>query len=269
MNNRLSQGDTGEDPMKAEVPKGFPAARTELREKLRDFIDAANRANVTLYAFDPSVYTQGGDDMVDIASANPGDYDAKTGIEVVRTSKVLDGILAAQDNLRAMSTQTGGFAVISRSFPNAFERIRADNSRYYILGYYPSNEKRDGKFRQIDVRVRKAGLKVIARRGYVVPKADKKEAPVVADARGDVGPAAGGAASALPVAGLPIAVTAAPFNGAPGRASVLLMLQTPPRHGEVRRGGRPLQRQARGVVRRPGRTGEDRPAANTSTWRCR
>ncbi|MCX6539067.1 MAG: VWA domain-containing protein [Acidobacteria bacterium] len=228
LNNRLSQGETGVDPMKAEAPKGFPLARGELRDKLRDFIDAANRANVTLYAFDPSMYTQGGDDMVDIASANPGDYDAKTGIEIVRSSKVLDGIQAAQDNLRTVSTATGGFAVISRSFANAFERIRADNSRYYILGYYPTNDKRDGKYRKIDVRVRRAGLKVTARRGYVMPKADKQEAPVVETSEGTSLPLREALLSALPVAGLPIAVTAAPFNTAPGRASVLLMLQTPP-----------------------------------------
>ncbi len=239
LNNRLSQGVTGEDPMRVEAPKGFPAARTELREKLRGFIDAANRANVTLYAFDPVVYTQGGDDLVDVASASVGDYDKKTGIETVRTSRAVDGIMAAQDNLRALSTQTGGFAVISRSFPDAFERIRADNSRYYILGYYPTNDKRDGKYRRIDVRVRKTGLKVTARRGYVVPKGDRKEPPVVATAEGTSAPLREALASALPVPGLPIAVTAAPFNTAPGRASVLLMLQTPPRSVKfVDEGGR-------------------------------
>jgi VWFA-related protein len=229
MNNRLSQGVTGEDPMRAEAPKGFPLARRELRDKLRDFLDAANRANVRLYAFDPTAYTQGGDDMVDIASANPGDYDAATGIEIVRSSRVLDGILAAQDNLRTVSTQTGGFAVISRSFPGAFARIRADNSRYYILGYYPTNDKRDGKYRRIDVLVRKPGLKVTARRGYVVPKGERKEPPIAVTAEGTSAPLREALASALPVPGLPIAVTAAPFNTAPGRASVLLMLQTPPR----------------------------------------
>jgi VWFA-related protein len=229
LNNRVSQGVSGVDPMAAEAPKGFPAGRTELREKLRGFIDAANRANVTLYAFDPVAYTQGGDDLVDVASASVGDYDKRTGIEIVRTSRALDGIMAAQDNLRALSTQTGGFAVISRSFPDAFERIRADNSRYYILGYYPTNDKRDGKYRRIDVRVRKPGLKVTARRGYVVPKGERKEPPVVVTAEGTSALLREALASALPVSGLPIAVTAAPFNTAPGRASVLLMLQTPPR----------------------------------------
>jgi len=228
MNNRLSQGETGVDPMQVQAPKGFPLARRELRDKLREFIDAANKANVTLYAFDPVAYTQGGDDMIDIASATPGDYDAATGLEIVRSSKVLDGIQAAQDNLRTISTATGGFAVISRSFPNAFERIRADNSRYYILSYYPTNDKRDGKYRKIDVRVQKAGLKVTSRRGYVMPKADKKDASVVITSEGTSPPLREALMSAMPVAGLPIAVTAAPFNAAPGRASVLLMLQTPP-----------------------------------------
>jgi hypothetical protein len=145
---------------------------------------------------------------------------------------VLDGIQAAQDNLRSVSNATGGFAVISRSFPKAFERIRADNSRYYILGYYPSNTKRDGKFRRITVRLRRPDLEVTARRGYVMPKADKKEAAVVETAEGTSPPLREAVLAALPVAGLPIAVTAAPFNSAPGRASVLLMLQTPP--GAVR-----------------------------------
>jgi VWFA-related protein len=228
MNNRPSQGETGVDPMQAVPPKGFPLARRELRDKLRDFIDAANRANVTLYAFDPIMYTQGGDDMIDIGSANPGDYDAATGLEIVRSSGVLDGIQAAQDNLRTLSNATGGFTVVSRSLPQAFDRIRADNSRYYILGYYPTNDKRDGKFRRLDVRVRRAGLKVTARRGYVMPKADKKEAPVVETSEGTSLPLREALLSALPVPDLPIAATAAPFSNTPGRASVLLMLQMPP-----------------------------------------
>jgi VWFA-related protein len=229
MNNRLSQGESGVDPMPVEVPKGFPLARREMRDKLRDFIDAANRSNVILYAFDPSVYTQGGDDMVEIASGLPGEADNKYGLEIVRSSRVLDGIQAAQDNLRTVSTATGGFAVISRSFPKAFERIRADNSRYYILGYYPTNTKRDGKFRKINVRVRRAGLQVNARRGYVMPSGRDEKAAAVVETREGTSPQLREALlAALPVSGLPIAVTSAPFNTSPGRASVLLMLQTPP-----------------------------------------
>ena len=239
MNNRLSQGETGVDPMAVEAPKGFPMARRELRDKLRDFIDASGRANVLLYAFDPVAFTQGGDDMVDIASGVPGEADAKYGLEIVRSSKVLDGIQAAQDNLRTVANSTGGFAVISRAYPKAFDRIRADNSRYYLFGYYPTNDKRDGKFRKIELRVRQQGLTVTSRRGYVMPKADKKEAAPVVTAEGTSAPLREAILSVLPVPGLPIAVTAAPFSSTSGRASVLLMLQTPPGSVQfVEEGGR-------------------------------
>lgn len=218
----------GQAPRDFKPPDGFPLARRELRDKLRDFIDAANRSNVTLYAFDPSMYTQGGDDMVDIASANPGDYDADYGFEIVRSSKVWDDINAAQDNLRSISTQTGGFVTISRSFPKAFERIRNDNSHYYVLGYYPTNDKRDGKFRKIEVKVKRTGTTIIARRGYVAPKGDKTDDIVVVTKEGTTPPLREALLSALPTAGLPIAVTVAPFRGAPGKASILMMLQTAP-----------------------------------------
>ena len=39
-------------------------------------------------------------------------------------------------------------------------------SAYYILGYSSGNAARDGRFRRIQVRVKKEGLRVEARAGY-------------------------------------------------------------------------------------------------------
>ena len=58
-----------------------------------------------------------------------------------------------------------------------FARILEDNSSYYVLGYYPTNEKLDGRFRNVQVKVLKPGLKVRARSGYVAPVPAKKEKP--------------------------------------------------------------------------------------------
>ena len=53
----------------------------------------------------------------------------------------------------------------------AFHRIVAENSTYYLLGFVPTNEKQDGKYRRLAVRVKQPGLRVQARNGYVAPKA--------------------------------------------------------------------------------------------------
>jgi hypothetical protein len=38
-----------------------------------------------------------------------------------------------------------------------------------VLGYYPTNTKRDGNFRKIKVEVTRSDAKVLTRRGYYAP----------------------------------------------------------------------------------------------------
>lgn len=220
----------GPDNTAAPPAKPTPMSRSELRDRLRDFFAAASRANVTLYAFDPTIYTHG-DSLVDVGSGVPGDLDP-AGNEIVKSAKVADDVMAAQENLRTMANGTGGFAVTGGTdLMKPFRRIRDENSHYYILGYYPTNEKRDGKFRKIEVRLKRTDLTVDARKGYTAPKGDKSETAVVETKEGTSAPLREALRSALPSAGLPITVTAAPFRGTQskeGAATVLLMMQTPP-----------------------------------------
>jgi hypothetical protein len=60
-------------------------------------------------------------------------------------------------------------SVNTNDLPAAFDRVVRENSSYYMLGYTPSNGKRDGSFRRIEVKVNKPGLQVRARRGYAAP----------------------------------------------------------------------------------------------------
>jgi Ca-activated chloride channel family protein len=55
-------------------------------------------------------------------------------------------------------------------FDAAFDRIALENSACYLLGFYPSNDKRDGTFRKLQVRVKRGGLSVHARNGYIAPR---------------------------------------------------------------------------------------------------
>lgn len=49
------------------------------------------------------------------------------------------------------------------------KKIADDLSDYYLLGYYSTNAKADGTFRKITVRVKRPGVAVRARRGYLAP----------------------------------------------------------------------------------------------------
>ena len=120
----------------------------------------------------------------------------------------------------------GGFAAVnSNDFRSAFSRIVDENSSYYVMGYYSTNEKHDGRYRRIEVRLNQPGLQVKARKGYVapegraaaarVPKASDKTSPVLRDAID----------SPLQDSGLALSIFAAPFKGTVPNASVLLVVR--------------------------------------------
>ena len=201
----------------------------ELRGSMRDFVGAANRANLTVYPFDPRVFTNSGDDFVDIASTPPGDMES--GTEKIKSTMLQNDGEFAQDNLRTLAAETGGFAdVTSRNFAGAFDRIRDENSHYYMIGYYPTSDANDGKFRAIDVRVARPGLTVRARRGYT----PAREAPGRGESPGAAAKAVASGVSpelqralesALPVTGLTLRGTAAAFKGSAEKASVAVIVQ--------------------------------------------
>ena len=69
--------------------------------------------------------------------------------------------------LRTLAEATDGVAIVdSNNLKAGFQRIVDDLSSYYLLGYYSSG-KLDGKFHSITVRVKRPGVQVRARRGYL------------------------------------------------------------------------------------------------------
>jgi VWFA-related protein len=79
----------------------------------------------------------------------------------------------ATDQLTMLSESTGGFVVMDNNdIGRGFDRIVAENSTYYLLAYYPS-QPRDGKVHSIEVRAKRPGVTVRARRAYAAPKGDR------------------------------------------------------------------------------------------------
>ena len=56
-------------------------------------------------------------------------------------------------------------AAMSEIVP-AFEEIRQELREQYVLGYYPTNKRRDGSWRKVQVRLRDSALDVRVRDGY-------------------------------------------------------------------------------------------------------
>ena len=62
---------------------------------------------------------------------------------------------------------TGGKAIYNGNDVAAeIGELMADTDLTYTLGFYPSEEKLDGKFHAITVRVNRPGLDVVAKKGY-------------------------------------------------------------------------------------------------------
>jgi VWFA-related protein len=103
-------------------------------------IRTANRANVSISAFDPS----------------------EGPVEPAR-----------RDTLRALSEQTNGHAIFDvASAATSLTRAVGQATPYYLIAFRSGDIDADGKFHPVEVRVRRPNVKVAARKGYWAPSAD-------------------------------------------------------------------------------------------------
>ncbi len=196
-------------------------AASALVAEAQQAIAAAQRANVNIYAIDPRGLNYFGE-LVQIGSHS--DYPQ---LEYGTFRGMLRELLLAQESLFALAEETGGLAIVNvGDVPGGLGRIVLDNSRYYLLGYYSDQTRWSRRFINIDVRVKRPGLNVRARRGYLPPDLQAAARARRADSKGDTSPALRAALSKpVPVGRLPLRVFAAPFKGSGPKASVLVVVE--------------------------------------------
>jgi VWFA-related protein len=180
-------------------------------DDLHGAITAATRGNVSIYPVDPRGLTTDG-----------GGGDAEVAPEPAGASG-----LARLQELRALADATGGFAVVNtNTFDEAFTRIVRENSAYYVLGFTSTNERRDGRFRRLQVRVRRPGLMVRARNGYLAPlRAAAPAASAARESNALPSPVVEALASPMPNPAVPMRVFAAPYKGADRQATVAIAVE--------------------------------------------
>jgi VWFA-related protein len=197
----------------------------------REALAAATRHGVAVYTVDPRgpLAPGGPDDIRSSAPAQGADF----GID---SQSLAREARLSQENLRTLAEQTGGLAAVdTNDFADAFDRIVRASSRYYLLGYYPSDSRRDGAYRRLDVRAARRGLHVVAREGYVRPGpgTEKDRAPRIGAADGTSPELRRLLESPWPQPGLPLAVTAAAFKGTAREAPVAVTIQLSGREGPL------------------------------------
>lgn len=79
----------------------------------------------------------------------------------------------ARDNIDTMvdlALRTGGRAFANRNdIDRAIRTVIEESEVTYTLGYYPDDNKRDGRFRELKVKVNRPGVSVRHRKGYLAP----------------------------------------------------------------------------------------------------
>jgi hypothetical protein len=156
--------------------EGLPVTPA-LSAKLDAVIDAANRANVTTYAIDAKglrskselanvrkemeVFSE--ERLGQITGSERSQQPLTMGLERVEDTLKLD----SRTGLARLAEDTGGFLIDeTNDLSSAFRRIDEDNQFHYLLTYSPTNMEVDGKFRAIQVKVKRPGTQVFARKGY-------------------------------------------------------------------------------------------------------
>jgi VWFA-related protein len=201
-----------------------PAVRDTagVREAMRNAVGAATRANVSVYTIDPRGLSTD-DDAIGVRTVT---MDPTSPLSTMRLA---EEVARSHLWLRSVAEETGGIPFLNTNDTTVpFARIVDDSSRYYSLGYYAPPDRRDGGFRRVDVRVTRPGLRVRARQGYYAPSSG-------VPSRGEAQGAITGSRelrealrSPLPVSGLALAASAAPFQGKGSVASVSAVVEIGP-----------------------------------------
>ncbi|MEN6602189.1 MAG: VWA domain-containing protein [Bryobacteraceae bacterium] len=141
---------------KGDVP--FVALFERLLVQLRKLTDQANRAGVVIYTIDPRGLQVG----------RP-----QAGIRMVASSSSLSGLTDTWDGMRHLAQETGGlFVKNDNDLVGAVRKAVDDQNGYYVLGYNPGAdafklERGESKYHRVAVKVKRAGLQVRARGGFL------------------------------------------------------------------------------------------------------
>ncbi|HEV8430256.1 MAG TPA: VWA domain-containing protein [Pyrinomonadaceae bacterium] len=152
-----------------------------VQEAFRSVINEANRGNVSFYAVDVAglrVESKTAETRREISSRSDLRM-AQMGSNAELNGPMTKGLERNEDLLRLnpdsglqrLANDTGGFLITdSNDLAGRLQKVDEDLHSYYLLSYSSNNQKYDGHFRQIEVKLKRSGLSVQSRKGYYAIK---------------------------------------------------------------------------------------------------
>jgi VWFA-related protein len=178
------------------------ALPSSVQTKFPSVINAANRANVSIYAVDAaglrieSGTAEAAREINSLASRRM--QQTARGNDSVQSAPYTKALERNEDLLRLdprsglgqLADETGGILIHdTNDLAAGLRRIDEDMHAYYLLTYVPKNDDFDGRFRHIEVKLNRSNLEAQTRKGYYavesvgqLPVLDY-EAPAIAAAR--------------------------------------------------------------------------------------
>jgi VWFA-related protein len=192
----------------------------DIETSLRSVVGQTARAGARVYAIDVRGLNRVG---------NAGIIDQRAAEDPAGPVTKFDG---GEDGTNALAVDTGGLMIRNENnIGRALDRIAADAGRYYVLAYQPANSTFDGKYRRIEVRVKRDGLTVRARRGYLAlpparmlipqPLTSTGTPPAIVKEPAPAAATASEPAALKPVESLPVPAAGTVAATAPDAAAVL------------------------------------------------
>lgn len=143
--------------------------------QLRATVNAAIRSNTAFYTVDARGLVATAP-LGDATKSSPGGSGMYTGSSGRAAQSNFAG---QQETLFTLAADTGGKALLDNNdLSMGIQNAQKDISSYYIIGYYSGNDKMDGQFRTVDIKLRPAIASKYAaldyRHGYYANKEFKK-----------------------------------------------------------------------------------------------
>lgn len=138
----------------------------ENQASLTSAVNAAVRGNLSIYSVD----TRGLQAISPLGDATAGSLRGINAYNGVAVQNNFDTNFNTQEVMASLSDDTGGKALFdSNDFSSAFKRIQEDTSAYYVLGFFSTDTRRDGRYRNLTIKVDRGGVKLEYRPGYYAP----------------------------------------------------------------------------------------------------